>query len=131
MEQWDDGTFPLGIEFFESNQEPDPGWIYMQYTGIKDGWGEEVYEFDIVSVHGKIFVVVWESEHKEFDCGFWGLFNNSSHKEYYILDRALTLEKGLDGMESRLEIIGNIFENKELLEKDGIEFIHPHMKYAI
>ena len=73
------------------------GGIVMQYIGIKDKNGKEVYEGDIVKTHfeNKNFEVI-----KTFSG--WGLKINKSLTRYF------------DPREE-LEIIGNIYENPELL----------------
>jgi uncharacterized phage protein (TIGR01671 family) len=78
----------------------------MQYTGLKDKNGEEIYESDIVrwtswSIRSgnkadKISEVIWR-------VGAWRL----SGDETWVM-----------AIYSNLEVIGNIYENPELLEKD-------------
>ena len=68
----------------------------MQFTGLKDKNGKEIFEGDILS-NGKLqSVVLWKNDG-------WGI-NNGKHK----------LSRYLGGNE---EIIGNIYENPELLEE--------------
>lgn len=61
------------------------GWEWMQYTGLKDKNGREIYESDIVMFNGGLKVIEW------VDAGF----NILSGKEY--------------------NIVGNIYEDEELV----------------
>lgn len=72
----------------------------MQYTGLKDKNGKEIYEGDIVRISGHPFGIdgnyeVGYNELMELCCGGWYL-----HR-----------------MRHWAEVIGNIYENPELLEE--------------
>ena len=75
-----------------------------QYTGLKDKNGREIYEGDVLkNDYGDIWVVVWNGT------GFMLELNGESKNiysanEYYF---------------SGCEVIGNIYENPELLEGEG------------
>ena len=75
----------------------------MQYTGLKDEYGDEIYEGDIVKLranHG-IGVVKYYDE--------WGAFVVE-----YIKPKKLAV-LGMNYYEEDIEVIGNIYENHELL----------------
>ena len=79
----------------------EPKWenlILMQFTGLKDKNGKEIYEGDIVKmVHGgKIFQI------KYMGAGF--MYKNENDLEYPNHNNA-----------GNSEVIGNIYENSELL----------------
>ena len=71
---------------------------FMQYTGLKDKNGKEIYEDDIVSGGEKIYSI-------GFHLGTFTL--NNEKGEVGI---------GLVQTETSLEVIGNIYENPELLK---------------
>ena len=78
--------------------------ILMQYTGIDDKNGKEIYEGDIVvdkedEVMGEI---TWNEEEASFY--FSILYENGTYEEEKLNDWA-----------SVLEVIGNIYDNPELL----------------
>lgn len=66
--------------------------IPVECTGMKDCKGKEIFEGDIIKSYGVTSVVEWEA----FD----------DHQGYVI-----------DTDDTELEIIGNIFENPEMVKK--------------
>jgi uncharacterized phage protein (TIGR01671 family) len=73
--------------------------ILMQFTGLLDKNGKEIYEGDIVKWYNKISYIVY------MDKGFW------------VNDEAY----GWEGEDlwnwEQMEVIGNIYENPELISK--------------
>lgn len=84
-------------------QHPEPdGPIYMQYTGLKDKNGVEIYEGDIIEWDvDERSVVGWSDE-----SAWWGI-NKGIFLGYK--DTLFVVSK-------RSEVIGNIYENPELLK---------------
>ena len=73
-----------------------------QYIGVDDKNGKEIYEKDIARVDGKreLFTVVWV-----FDTARFGLQGK---------EELLCFEFGIG---SRIEVIGNVYENADLLKE--------------
>lgn len=94
VSNWDSKTM--------SYQTETPVCNYMQFTGLHDKNGKEIYEGDIIQRYqDEIFEVRWEELQSGFGV-YIGVLKPRSHwRELY---------KFLD-----FEIIGNIYENPELL----------------
>jgi uncharacterized phage protein (TIGR01671 family) len=80
--------------------------ILMQYTGLKDNNGKEIYEGDVVKETWRV-----EPCLVGFDYGQFALCSpdGTYYTELYSQD-----------MDENLEIIGNIYENPELLKDETI-----------
>jgi hypothetical protein len=81
------------------------GWnencTLMQYTGLKDKNGVEIYEGDIVEEPGSRYEVVYHAD---------GFYMRDMHEPDNML---IQLRHGY----LHCEVIGNIYENPELLEQ--------------
>ena len=82
--------------------------ILMQYTGLKDKNGKEIYEGDIVTLP------IPETDYKTRETGevvFWDV--SGSWEIMHDGFRSLYAKES-----NQLEVIGNIYENPDLLAKD-------------
>jgi len=75
--------------------------IFMQYTGLKDKNGKKIFNGDIVKIKDNFVGKV------DFCFGVYRIFTRNAH--IFIL--------GIDIARSELEIIGNIYQNEDLLTK--------------
>lgn len=88
------------------------GWRVMQYTGLKDKNGKEILEGDIIAYfdhYGKAYrkkpimeQVVWDAEQAGFS-PFCRQCDGDDMTTFFI-------------KENSVEVLGNIYENKELLD---------------
>ena len=84
----------------------DDSSVLMQFTGLPDKNGVDVFEGDIVEIYSKvgktktIGEVVYESKVSAF------MVDDTTFKQYLPLTQ-----------EDCIEVVGNIYENKELLNE--------------
>lgn len=100
------GMLPIGETDKKKRIQVDPGDIeLMQYTGLKDKNGKEIYEGDILRYDNfRDWLISWH------EAGFYlqNFFRGMGDADYFILTHDLAITR---------EIIGNIYENPELLTK--------------
>lgn len=115
MLQWGDIMNLPAWEIFPGTPEQRAFYV-MQCTGLKDMNGKEIYEGDIIDIHQTVngcnlFVIVWS------DIGFSAcyLIDGEISREYeYGIEELLDVYIGK--YKKSVEVVGNIYENDELLE---------------
>lgn len=82
--------------------EIDPETV-GQYTGLTDVNGNKIFEGDIIEniVTGEKGVIQWFDEHSAFM-----IWSRTKNAIYFLYDNAF----------SRIRIVGNVYDNPELLE---------------
>jgi len=88
-----------GHDFFSNER-----FVPMQYTALDDKNGKEIFEGDILDDESEIGYVEYCSETAQYIIDFWKVGETKSRGE--------TLGEWID---DDTEVIGNIYENKELL----------------
>lgn len=97
--QNDDGDFAIIYTQPECEKRVVYADTVGQYTGVNDKSGIKIFEYDICKDSlGTIFVVEWDKKNARF------LGYTKEHRIVYI------------DKEPRVEVIGNIFDNPELLK---------------
>nr|DAR37757.1 MAG TPA: YopX protein [Caudoviricetes sp.] len=99
----------VSVVLFKGNyldvNEPREKIIFMQSTGLKDKNGKEIFEEDIVDYKGRKAIVKW---HGSYACFIYEFVDE--------LQNRTTEWQPLYLSYYHFEIIGNSFENPELLE---------------
>lgn len=96
------------FNLYSATLHGDNNPILMQYTGLNDKNGKEIYEGDIVN-NGK--EKIWNREVKYYKYGFWFIQINGAAK-YPITFEGMA-EKNINH-QSNWEVIGNKHDNPEL-----------------
>jgi len=97
-------NMPLSVDLknntFEFSKHIIENVEILQYTGIKDKNGKEIYEGDIIKTHDGVYTI-------EFVGGaFEGVKDNKKYKnkkDYFMLNRG--------NKDSLVEVVGNIYES--------------------
>lgn len=106
MWTWKD-MLKIPINVFFENYRTDR-FILMQYTGLKDKNGKEIYEDDIVKVEGGFMQSDYITSVKYIDGAFYPLV--------YVKENYNSIDKYDANL---FECIGNIYENPELLGENN------------
>ena len=99
------------VSFYEMARG-EYGFILMQYTGLKDKSGKEIYEGDIVKVVNK---KEKKAEHMQ-GTGVVGFNTNELTFGWSKTIEGRPYQMLTWGGTESVEIIGNIYENKDLLK---------------
>lgn len=123
FDDWQNTYLPTMLEATMANGEPvmfDPDKPFlMQYTGLKDKNGKEIYEGDIVTYsyiknHPRVCKIVYEPKAAAF------LLNDVSKGSINYVQMKYLGDIARDKTDTRTyelcEVIGNIMENPELMK---------------
>ena len=106
VEIWGNGTTG---RFIDEDGNSWSGAVIMESTGFKDKNGKEIYEGDVVNTEWKGINIVKFGEY------------SAEVTEYYASDaygfyfETVNSPKETDTLDSSVEVIGNLYENPELI----------------
>ena len=101
-----EGDISVSVVSGEANELPNYV-IWSQFTGLKDKNGKEIYEGDILEAKMKDFIF-----HSTIEMGF----SPTDGNEYGWHWKDGAPIRPVDMIDERMEIIGNLYENPELLK---------------
>lgn len=112
----------VGFDDGDLRLEGEKNVILMQFTGLKDNNGKEIYEDDIIEAidmadgyASTMYPYRGVVQYNEKECRFEVVCELTGYENIY---HSISFEKIFD--RSRGKVIGNIYENPELLTKAEI-----------
>ena len=95
-------------------------WSYidkhlMQYTGLKDVGGKEIYEYDIVQIHSDILVVHKGLHSYDTRDLLVGGMDRQVYG-YYLESPCGSWQLNIAVELDKLKVVGNVYENPELIK---------------
>lgn len=103
-----DGEFYLDWREFEDGNTYN-GAILMQSTGLFDVNGKEIFEGDVILAMSQGVKATGEVK-RRID-GYWLMYPSFQNREFWHI------VENVDTGETGVEIIGNIYQNPELMEE--------------
>ena len=111
--QWNDGDIDMPTDFAISKNER---FTFLQYTGLTDKSGKEIYEGDILNGRNQVLkIVYWCPKRAAFCESEQFKPVPAKHSFAKLYDKFRTVFNK-DGQLINHEVIGNIYENPDLMK---------------
>lgn len=95
---------PEGFAYTDESEEPNFNINLLQFTGLKDKHGKEIYEGDII----------------EFEYHNGGGFSRVKEPVTFYNGQFSVWQESINNYNENCEIIGNIFENPKILNENKL-----------
>lgn len=116
----------MTMYFKQNDLETDKNCVLMQCTGLKDKNGKLIFEGDIINDKSNhIRVVAWEQDSFKYPAlktsrYFHSPISNKLEERKVDLRKKLTFQDNVYKCDKKhFEVIGNIYENKDLLNENS------------
>lgn len=102
--EFEDGSHYTFDKFLNPNSDDVHDWVIMQFTGLKDKNGKEIYDKDLIKWGGEegVAVIIWHHGYASF-----GIRKDGWAYTHFF-------GEAVDPTDC--EVVGNILESPELLE---------------
>lgn len=118
---WDGEKMRDDVVYFKEYTEGIKQWVYMQFTGLKDKNGREIYEGDIVNIPKWYYTENLKAVVRFGPYGDAEEYCDFVHTGWYLSIRREDTEPLAD-WNDRIEVVGNVYETPDLLsveKEDG------------
>lgn len=115
---FDDGAMRVNATESQTAYEPRlktknvTEFVLMQFTGLTDRNGNEIYEGDIVTAREKSNTATFTGYVHFLNGQYW--VNYIGYESYYV-----PLIQLVNAVYEPIEIVGNVYQDKHLLEENG------------
>jgi uncharacterized phage protein (TIGR01671 family) len=117
---FDDGSKYTFDRFLNPDANDSHEWVVMQFTGLKDKNGKEIYEGDILNGRNQVLkIVYWCPKRAAFCESEQFQPTPAKHSFAKLYDKFRTVFCK-DGQLINHEVIGNIYEHPHLLKQPSI-----------
>lgn len=105
----------VGLSVYHNNGQELSSFELMQYAGLKDKNGKEIYEGDIL-YHNEYYWLVKHGEYK------YHTYDSTDITSYGLIFENYNFGE-TNNFNSNWIVVGNIYENPELLEEEQLCYI--------
>lgn len=111
-------SYPMNLNElirFDTDGGSTESFVWLQHTGLKDMKGNLIYEDDVLGLYGEFDEgrFMYAKSRVIFVDGCFTIADDMNYTD------PIPISQWLEDGGSAVEVLGNIYENAELLQKDG------------